>query len=185
MVLNPSILIVHGAIGSGKSMRAQQISDRAKVNGYKIYGVISKRVIKERKTIGYDGFFPNTGETIQMVYNSKEVSGNQWRHLKGPYVYNEFAFQKANDNLIEAAHLMDKKTLVIADEFGDLETRGFGLYPGIVKVLDAISRLGKLLIICRSNRIDNVLHVLSKGTKVLILRADRSDFWDSLRDSFI
>jgi hypothetical protein len=33
--LNPSVLIVYGSIVSGKSKRAQQIEDRAKVNGYK------------------------------------------------------------------------------------------------------------------------------------------------------
>jgi hypothetical protein len=80
---------------------------------------------------------------------------------------------------------MDKKTLVIADEYGHLEAHGYGLYPGLVKVIDALGGVGRLLIICRTDRIDNVLKLFRKETKVLFLEADRSDFWDSLGDSFI
>jgi nucleoside-triphosphatase THEP1 len=183
--VNPQILVVHGPIGSGKSNRAQQIADRAKVNGYKVYGVISRRVMRGRETVGYDGFFPHTGETVPMVYRGTEVSGEQWKHLRGPFLYNERAFQMANNSLVEAAHLMDEKTLVIADEYGHLETRGYGLYPGLVKVIGSLHGGGKLLVLCRTDRIDNVLQLFQKETKILILEANRRDFWDSLGDSFI
>ena len=183
--LTPQILIVHGSIGSGKSSRAQQIADRARVNGYKVYGVISKRVMKDKKTIGYDGFFPNNGEVVQLVYNDTEVAGEQWKHLRGSFLYNEDAFQQANDYLVEAAYLMDEKTLVIVDEFGHLEIRGYGLYPGLIKLITALQGGGKLLVLCRTDKIDNILQLFRIGTKVLILKADRHDFWDSLGDSFI
>ena len=183
--LTPQILIVHGPIGSGKSNRAEQIADRAKVNGYNVYGVISKRVMKERETIGYNGFFPHTGETTPMVYRETEVSGEEWKHLRGPFLYNERAFQKANDALIEAAHLMDEKTLVVIDEYGHLEARGFGLYQGLIRVLDALQGGGRLLILCRTDKIDNVLRLFQKEAKILVLEANRKDFWDSLGDSFI
>jgi len=183
--LNPQILIVHGPIGSGKSSRAQQIADRAKVNGCKVYGVISKRVMKGRETKGYDGFYPHTMETSPIVYKETEVSGKEWKPLRGPFLYNEYAFQRANDALIEAAHLMDEKTLVIVDEYGHLEARGFGLFPGLIKVVGALQGGGRLLILCRTDKIDNVLRLFHGEEKILVLESNRKDFWDSLGDSFI
>ena len=183
--LNPQILIVHGPIGSGKSNRAQQIADRAKVNGNKVYGIISRRVMKGRETIGYDGFYPQTMETTPMVYRETEVSGEEWKPLRGPFLYNEQAFQKAKDNLIEAAHLMDEKTLVIVDEYGHLEARGFGLYPGLIKVVEALQGGGRLLILCRTDKIDNVISLFHNESKILVLESNRKGFWDSLGDSFI
>ena len=183
--LTPQILILHGPIGSGKSNRAEQIADRAKVNGYSVYGVISRRVMKGRETIGYDGFFPNTRETTPIVYRGTEVSGEDWKPLRGPFLYNEPAFQKANEALIEATYLMDEKTLVIVDEYGHLEVRGFGLYPGLIKVIEALQGGGKLLILCRTDKIDNVLRLFHGETKLLVLESNRKGFWDSLGDSFI
>jgi nucleoside-triphosphatase THEP1 len=176
---------VHGSIGSGKSNRAEQISDRAKVNGYKVYGVISRRVMKGRETVGYVGFLPHTREITPMVYRKTEVSGDEWRPLRGLFLYNELSFQNANDALIEAAHLMDEKILAIVDEYGHLEVRGFGLYPGLIRVINSLQGGGKLLILCRTDKIDNVLKLFNKETKLLILESNRKDFWDSLGDSFI
>ena len=183
--MTPQILIVHGSIGSGKSNRAEQISDRAKVNGYNVYGVISRRVMKNRETVGYDGFFPQTKETTPMVYRDTEVSGDNWKTLRGPFLYNEQAFQQANGSLIEAAHLMNEKTLVIVDEYGHLEAKGFGLYPGLIKVVQALPGGGKLLILCRTDKIDNVLKLFHEETKLLVLESNMKDFWGSLGDSFI
>ena len=84
--------------------------------------------------------FPSTGDGVHpMVYRDTEVSGENWIHLRGPFLYNEAGVPMANDSLIEAAHLMDEKTLVIADEYGHLETRGYGLYPGLVKVIESLT----------------------------------------------
>lgn len=184
-ILTHQILIVHGPIGSGKSNRAEQIIDRAKVNGYKVYGIISRRIMKKRETIGYDAYFPKTRTTQRMVYKESEVSGDIWKPLRGPFMYNEETFQKANDELVEAAHLMDERTLVIVDEFGHLEARGYGLYPGLIKVVEALQGGGKLLILCRTDKIDTVLNLFRRETKVLVLEAGKKNFWDSLGDSFI
>ena len=183
--LNPQAFIVHGPIGSGKSNRGEQIADRAKVNGYKVYGLISRRVMKDAETVGYDGFYPRSDRVVKMVYRETEVSGDEWKHLRGPFLYNEAAFELANDELVEAAHLMDEKTLVVVDEYGHLEVRGFGLYPGLLKVVEALQGGGKLLVLCRSDKVDNVLNLFQKETKILVMEANRRDFWDSLADSFI
>lgn len=183
--MKPQVLIVHGPIGSGKSNRAEQIMDRAKVNGYKVYGVISRRVLHGTETIGYDGFYPQTGKTQRMVYKATEVSGSEWKPLKGPFMYNEDSICVANDSLIEAAHLMNEKTLAVVDEYGHLEAQGYGLYPGLCKVIEALPGGGKLLILCRTNKIDNVLRLFMEGTKALVMEANMNDFWGSLGDSFI
>ena len=183
--LNPSVLILYGSIGSGKSSRAEQVVNRALVNGYDVYGVISRRVLRGRDTIGYNGFFPQTGNTLQMVYRDTEVLGTNWKPLRGSYVYNETSFQIACEDLIKAAYLMNNKTMVVADEFGHLEERGFGLYPGIIKVVEALQSGGKLLIPCRTDKVDSVLKMFQTDTRILVIEAERRDFWDSLRDSFI
>ncbi len=183
--LQPQVLIIHGPVGSGKSNRGEQIADRARVNGYKVYGVISRRVLRDRETIGYDAYFLNTGETMQMVYKSPENKGEWWKPLRGPFLYNEETFKQATDDLLEAAQLMDDRTLVVADEFGHLEARGFGLYPGLLKVVEALPGGGKLLIPCRSDKVDNVLKLFTGETKVLVMEANMKEFWTSLGDSFI
>lgn len=183
--MKPQVLIVHGPIGSGKSRRAEQIANRAKVNGYKVYGVISRRVLRDRETVGYEGYYPDTGQSLDMVYKDSEVSGENWKTLKGAFLYNETAFKIANDSLVKAAHLIDNRTMAVVDEYGHLEARGFGLYPGLHKVVETLSGGGKLLILCRTNKIDNVLKLFNRETKILVLEANRRDFWDSLGDSFI
>ncbi|MGW8180350.1 MAG: hypothetical protein ACWGQW_16560, partial [bacterium] len=125
------------------------------------------------------------GKTQQMVYKASEVSGDQWKPLRGPFMYNEDAIRDANDSLVEAAHLMDEKTLAVVDEYGHLEARGYGLYPGLSRVIEALPGGGKLLVLCRTDKIDNVLRLFRVETKVLVMEASMRDFWDSLGDSFI
>lgn len=182
--LNPQVLIIHGPIGSGKSNRAEQIVDRARTKDYKVYGIISKRVLEGRETIGYEAYFPRTGEISPMVYKEPPSVGI-WEPLRGPFKYNKEVFEKANDDLVEAAHLMDENILVVADEFGHLEARGFGLYPGLLKVVEALPGGGRLLIPCRTNKVDNVLRLFPSESKVLIMEASQPDFWTCLGDSFI
>ncbi|MCW4012038.1 MAG: hypothetical protein NWF07_03500 [Candidatus Bathyarchaeota archaeon] len=182
--MNPQVLIIHGPIGSGKSNRAEQIVDRALTKGYKVYGVISRRVLEGRETIGYEAYFPRTNETSPMVYKKPPCEG-VWEHLRGPFKYNKATFEKATEELIEAAHLMDDRTLVVADEYGHLEARGFGLYPGLLKVVEALPGRGRLLIPCRTDKVDNALRLFAGDSKVLVMETNQPDFWTCLGDSFI
>lgn len=183
--LNPKVLLIHGPIGSGKSRNTEQVVDRAKIKGYKVYGVISRRVLQDRETIGYDAYFPRTGEALPMVYKEPTPEGDQWETLRGPFKYNKRTFERANQDLVEAAHLMDEQTLVVVDEFGHLEAHGLGLYPGLLRVIEALPGGGRLLIPCRSDKVDKVLMLFPAETKVLVIEAGRRDFLASLGDSFI
>lgn len=75
--LTPQVLIVSGPIGSGKSKIAEQFASRAKDNGYQVYGIISKRVMVNGETIGYDGLDPQTGKTTQLVYH-RDMRARIW-----------------------------------------------------------------------------------------------------------
>ena len=179
------VLIVHGGIASGKTHRGEQIADRAKVNGFNVHGILSKRVMKNRGTIGYDMVDLQSGKSQSIVYHSEHAEGEGWTPLRGPFVYKVKAFEDANRLLVDAAYQMDKKTLVVADEYGHLEARGFGIYPGLTKVVEALGA-GKLLVLCRTDKIDDVLRLITQNeTKVLVMEAVQKDFMETLADSFI
>jgi hypothetical protein len=86
--------------------------------------------------------------------------------------------------LKNAALEMDENTLVVVDEYGHLEKAKQGLYPGILEAITSLDRGGLLIILCRTDKIDSLLGLLS-GKGVLLIEADRDDFWKSLGDSFI
>lgn len=183
--LKYQVLIVHGEVASGKTHRGEQIADRAKVNGYNVHGILSKRVIKNRDTIGYDMIDLQSGKTQPMVYKEDYATGDGWEPLRGPFVYKVEAFEEANKLLMEAAYQMDKKTLVVADEYGHLEARGFGVYPGLSKVVESLGD-GKLLVLCRTDKIDDVLRLFYQNeTRILVMEAVQKDFMETLADSFI
>jgi nucleoside-triphosphatase THEP1 len=183
--LKYQVLIVHGEIASGKTHRAEQIVDRAKVNGFNVHGILSKRVILDRDTIGYDLFDVQSGKSQPMVYHSEHAEGDGWEPLRGPFVYNVKAFEESNRLLVDAAYQMDKKSLVVADEYGHLEARGFGLYQGLCKVVEALGE-GKLLVICRTNKIDDVLRLFNQNeTRILVMEVVQKVFMETLADSFI
>ncbi len=179
------VLIVHGEIASGKTHRGEQIVDRAKVNGFNVHGVLSKRVTENRETVGYDMFDVQSSKSQPMVYHNEHAEGEGWEPLRGPFVYKVKAFEEANRLLVDAAYQMDKKTLVVADEYGHLEARGFGLYLGLSKVVEALGE-GKVLILCRTDKIDAVLRLFNQNeTRILVMEAVQRDFMETLADSFI
>lgn len=181
--LKYQVLIIHGEIASGKTQRGEQIANRARTKGYSVHGILSKRVIENRDTIGYDMVDLQSGKSQPMVY--KDQSGEEWEPLRGPFSFKTCAFAEANKLLKDAAYQMDPKTLVIADEFGHLEARGFGIYPGLRKIVDALGE-GKLMILCRTDKIDAVLRLFNQNeTRILVMEAVQKDFMDTLADSFI
>jgi nucleoside-triphosphatase THEP1 len=184
--LNHQVLIVHGEIASGKTRRGEQISDRAKVNGYRVHGILCQRVMRDRETIGYDMVDLESRKTRPMVYSEIEVQGEEWKPLRGPFLYNEETFKEANRLLTEAAYGMDAKTLVVIDEYGHLEARGFGVYPGLRMVTESVWSGGKLLVLCRTEKIDDVIRVFAQNeVDILVMDAAQRDFMETLADSFI
>ena len=180
------VLIVHGGIASGKTSRGEQIASYASEKGFNVRGIFSQRVMKGKETIGYDMVDLESGKARPMVYRGTEVQGDEWRPLRGPFLYNEETFQEANRLLVEAADGMDDKTLVVVDEYGHLEARGLGVIPGLRAVVDSIVSGGKLLVLCRTDKIDNVLGLFTQHeTSLLVMDVSQGDFMGSLTDSFL
>ena len=180
------MLIVHGEIASGKTRRGEQISDRARVNGYRVSGILCQRVMRDREAIGYDMIDLESRKTRPMVYRETEVEGDEWKPLRGPFLYNEETFNEANRLLTEAAYGMDAKTLVVVDEYGHLEARGFGVFPGLRMVAESLGSGGKLLVLCRTEKVDDVIRVFAQNEiSILVMDASQRDFMETLADSFI
>ena len=183
--MKTQVLIVHGEIASGKTHRGEQIVAMAKLKEFNVHGVLSRRVRVGRNTIGYDMVNLQSDKTQPMVYRKEHIESEGWKSLKGPFMYSKKAFRDANKLLMEAAYRMDQKTLVVVDEYGHLEDRGVGLYPGLQMVADSLDE-GKLLILCRTDKIDSVLRLFTQNeASVLVIEADRREFMETLADSFI
>ena len=186
LALKYQVLIVHGEIASGKTSRGEQIANYAKEKGYIVRGIISQRILRGRETIGYDLVDLDSGKTRPMVYRETEVQGDEWKPLRGSFLYNEESFENANRLLVDASYDMDDKTLVVVDEFGHLEAKGLGVYSGLRAVVESMGSGGKLLILCRTDKIDDVLLLFTQTeTSLLVIDVSQSDFKETLADSFI
>ena len=105
---------------------------------------------------------------------------------EGAVPLHEETFQEANRLLVEAACGMDDKALVVVDEYGHLEVRGIGVIPGLRAVVESMVSGGKLLVLCRTDKIDDVIRVFSQnGVGILVMDAGQRDFMETLADSFI
>ncbi len=156
------------------------------MNGYKVRGILCKRAIRDGETIGYDMVDLESGNITPMVYSKTEVNGDDWKPLRDPFLYNEETFKEANRLLTEAAYGIDARTLVVVDEYGHLEARGFGVYPGLRTVAESLGSGGKLMVLCRTDKIDDVIRVFAQnGIGILVMDAAQSDFMETLADSFI
>ena len=158
----------------------------ARLNGYSVRGILSQRVMKAGETIGYDMVDLVSRKILPMVYRETEVQGDAWKSLRGPFLYNEETFKEANRLLKEAVDGMDDKTLVVVDEYGHLEVQGFGVYPGLRIITGSLGLGGKLLVLCRTDKIDDLLGLFKQSeTRFLVMDVTQSDFMMKLEDSFI
>jgi len=184
--LNRRALIIHGPIGGGKTIRALELAERAREKNLHVMGVASLRVIEEGETVAYDGLDLASGARFPLVLLGDRAGSSDWVKL-GPwkYSFSEQGFSRANVLLAEAASKMDERSLIVVDEYGHIEKLGRGLYPGLLKIVETMNSGGFLVVTCRTDKVDSLLQLLSSCERVLVLEADRRDFWDALGDSFI
>jgi nucleoside-triphosphatase THEP1 len=185
--LSPNVLIIHGPIGGGKTTRVFQLAEKAREKGMQVGGVASLRVVEDGETVAYDCLDLSSGARFPLVLLGERVDSSDWVRL-GPwkYAFSEAGFSRANALLAEAAARMGERCLVVVDEYGHIEKLGRGLYPGLVKAVEALSGGVYLAVTCRTDRVDSLLQLLAgREQRVLVLEADRQDFWDALGDSFI
>lgn len=179
-------MIIHGPIGCGKTQRALELAEKAREAGVRVLGIASLRLMDGDETIGYEGLDLSTGSRFPMVMLSTLAEGEEWRKLgKWKFSFSDSGFGEANRILTEAATEMDDETMVVADEYGHIELLGQGIHPGFTRVLESLSHGGRLIVLCRTDKVDAVLGLLPDATRVMALEADRVDFWESLGDCFI
>lgn len=184
--LKNQVLIIHGPIGSGKTSKANEISEKAILMGYSVYGLLSLRVIQNNVTIGYDGLNLRTGSSFSLVRLRSLSKSDDWENI-GPwkYAFNKEGFKKANKLLSRAASEHPNKKLIIIDEFGHIELIGRGIYQGFKDVIGSISEREKVVILCRTDKFENVLKFLHKDIKVMVISSSDPMFWNKVTDYFI
>jgi len=185
--LNRRALIIQGPIGGGKTIRALELAERAREKKLQVMGVASLRVVEEGETVAYDGLDLASGARFPLVLLGDRAGSSDWVKL-GPwkYSFSEAGFSRANALLAEAAAKMDERSLIVVDEYGHIEKLGRGLYPGLVKAVEAMGRGGCLAVTCRTDKVDSLLKLLSGCSgRIIVQEADSQDFWAALGDSFI
>jgi nucleoside-triphosphatase THEP1 len=183
--MGAGVLIIHGERGSGKTSRTRDFVEKARSKGYTIRGVLSERILENGETIGYDCLDLGPGDNFPLVRLRNRVDSDEWELFGNLiFAFNRTGFRRANRLLKTAAMKMDDNTLIIVDEYGHLEKGKQGLYPGLLEVINSLDKGGRLIILCRTDKIDPLLGLLT-GIKILLMESDRDDFWESLGDSFI
>ncbi|MCW4048656.1 MAG: AAA family ATPase [Candidatus Bathyarchaeota archaeon] len=183
----PRVVIIHGQIGSGKTTRALELAENVKSKGQKVMGILSLRVLQGDETIGYMGVDLESGERFPLVILKTMIDSDDWRPIgEWKYAFSETGFRRANQVLSDAASKMTQDSVVFVDEFGHIELIGEGLASGVKQVVDSLVKGGKMVVLCRTDKIDAVLRFFEeKSAQVLVIEADRGDFLESLGDCFI
>ncbi len=150
-------VIIHGAIGSGKTKTCTWLVEKARTMGVPTAGILSLRRFRDGELKGYDCQDLGSGRIFPLVRFRDEVEGPDWfrfRRLK--YAFSNRGFKQANAILEHSAASMSSSTLVFVDEYGRLEEAGIGLHQGAIKVSEALSGGGAAVFTCRDNLVRRV-----------------------------
>lgn len=180
-----NVVLVHGHIGSGKTSTCIELVERLRSMEMNIRGVLSRRVYQKGDLIGYDCLDVSSDQLFPLVRLRSKVCGLDWfrfRELK--YVFSTRGFKQANSILTRRSKQLDKTPIVFIDEFGWLERKGLGLYPGIVRVVESLN--GSIAIItCRTDLVE-VVKGLLRGRVKNVCKCEAGDsekLWNMIQGS--
>jgi nucleoside-triphosphatase THEP1 len=177
-------IIIHGAIGAGKTKTCLDLVHKAKDFGIRVEGVISPRVFEGESLIGYDCRQVSSREAFPLVRLKGHTMGLDWFHFGGlMYAFSTEGFERANNILIRASIEMTPSTLIFVDEFGRLEDKGQGLHRGASAVASKLAEGGVAVLTCRSDLVESVCDLLGRGAPdaVVLDAGDVGSAWEIVR----
>jgi nucleoside-triphosphatase THEP1 len=168
-------IIVHGAVGSGKTRACLELAERARTRGIPVGGVLSVRVYQGEELIGYDGLDLASDEAFPLARLRGREDGPDW-FVFGSLIYAFSApgFERANNILMRSAETLSQSSTIFVDEFGRLERAGLGIYPGALRVAEKLRIGGIAVFACRSDMVDAV-EALTRGQAQDIFRYEPKD----------
>ncbi len=125
----PKIFIVSGSRDEGKTTMVKKAVEELKKNDFPVGGILSIKVIKNQKIIGYDIFDIDTGEMEVFM----RVSGDTGNKKIGKFFIKEKGLEKGI-SILSDKKLIHKK-LVVIDEVGSLEINNEGWASCLEKLL--------------------------------------------------
>ena len=163
-------IILHGSSGEGKTTTASKVAEEARKLGLNVKGILCRRLFSGASLQGFDVINLETGESSIFARLRTEVSGPEWL-INEPLIYAflKMSLHDTNNILVNAAKNIDKKTLIIIDEYGRLESKGLGIFQGFKAVINADSKVGTVLIICRTDKVEEVSQILKEKTNRLFI----------------
>ncbi|MEI6456979.1 MAG: nucleoside-triphosphatase [bacterium] len=118
--VRPSIVIITGGIGKGKTTFAKHVTDYLRHNGYGISGFLAIGVQEEGKRTGFDLLDLRTNERVELC----RETGTPENQRAGKYFFRPEGIKKGNE-LLDPLKNKDAALFVI-DEIGPLELNGRG-----------------------------------------------------------
>ena len=177
-------VILYGPIGGGKTTTAFTIAERARNEGLKVMGVLSRRVIEGDTFPRYDLVDLETGNTFPLVKPAEKTQDEEWETHGNPvFTFSKHGFEKANLVLHHAAESLRDGGIVFVDEYGRLESKGMGIYVGVVKVAKALRFGGSAIFLCRNDKVEELKHLLNgRARQIFTLEAgDPEAIWRLLQ----
>lgn len=170
-------VILYAPIGGGKTRTAELAVERAKADGIKVMGILSRRIIGEDLDPSYDLDELDTGERTPLVKPAGIDFAEGWESFDNPrFVFSRAGFYSANLALQRASTEMRDGVVVFVDEWGRLESQKKGIYSGAVMVANALSRGGIAVFLCRDDKVKEVTDLVNgKASQVFQLAAGDAD----------
>ncbi|HIH87987.1 TPA: hypothetical protein HA344_02110 [Candidatus Bathyarchaeota archaeon] len=170
-------VILHAPIGGGKTRTAEAAAERAKADGIRVMGILSRRILGDGPDPSYDLVELDTGETMPLVKPAGIEFVDGWESFDNPrFVFSHKGLYSANLALHRAAEEMRDGVVVFVDEWGRLESQRKGIYPGAVMVADALNRGGVAVFLCRDDKVKEVIELVKgKASRIFTFEAGDAD----------
>ena len=181
-----TLLIIYGEVGSGKTTTAEHLMRRVIAEGYEVGGILSLRVIKNEETIGYDAYNVRNESRFPIARLYNVEMDDDWDTSDGlKYVFSRKGIQACNMALKKEANMLNRNTVIFFDEFGHLEQKTKGMYPGLMSLRESPNQKDVLIVMCRTNKVDNVIQFFEEtDSKILTAHARQEKIYESMLRQF-